>query len=279
MNPCVAAAHRWTSPSSSPPGCPLCGAVESKTRFSFPEWSIVECRRCSMAFAQPFPEPEELRELYAASYFDGEYNAEQNYVEAGDPIELWKASLDWIGRKHTPGRLLDIGAGLGFFVRAASAGGWDASGLELSEWAAEYAREKVGANVTAGSLATAGLPPGSFDVVTLWSTLEHVTEPVRLLRQAYDLLTAGGLLCVGVPNYRGWPVRVHGARASDLKREHLLYFTSLTLRQALERAGFSGLERMLFYGGTDHSLPANVLQYALRLTGISSQLMVAARRP
>jgi 2-polyprenyl-3-methyl-5-hydroxy-6-metoxy-1,4-benzoquinol methylase len=269
------------APSASEPRrcCPLCGVESIRSRFRYDGWEIAHCDACGLGVAQPLLTDAELRDLYTEEYFDGRFNPAQNYLETGDDRQLWEATLNWIESRTRVGRLLDVGCGCGFFLRAAAERGWSVAGFDASQWAATHVRQTFGIDVRTGQLDTAGIPEGSYDVVTLWSTLEHVPDPWATLERVATFLRPGGMLCIGVPNYRGWGALLHGAKESNFKREHLYYFTLSTLQRSLERAGFTQSERMVIYGGEQHSLPRSVAQYLLRRFGWSNQLMLAAKRP
>jgi SAM-dependent methyltransferase len=73
----------------------------------------------------------------------------------------------------------------------------------------------------------------------MWQSLEHVHQPLRVLREARRLLVTGGTLVISVPNIDSLPFRWFGAAwfGLDLPR-HLTHFTPPTLRLMLEKAGF-----------------------------------------
>jgi hypothetical protein len=73
----------------------------------------------------------------------------------------------------------------------------------------------------------------------MWHSLEHVHDPVGILREAFKLLVPGGKLVVATPNIAGWPFQWFGESwfGLDLPR-HLTHFTPETLSSALTAAGF-----------------------------------------
>ena len=83
-----------------------------------------------------------------------------------------------------PGRVLDVGCGRGFLLDAFRRRGWTVEGTEMSEASSAHAREVLEIPVHVGPLETLGLPAESFDAVTLWHVLEHVTRPARCSRRS-----------------------------------------------------------------------------------------------
>src|SRR5207248_758081 len=100
-------------------------------------------------------------------------------------------------------------------------------------------REELGLNALVGSLPHHELRQESFDVITMWHALEHVHDPLDVLRQARRLLAPGGKLVVAVPNIDSLPFRWfgHAWYGLDLPR-HLTHFSAWTLKLMLQRAGF-----------------------------------------
>ena len=117
--------------------------------------------------------------------------------------------------------------------------GWQVTGLDAAVGAVREIQEGLGLRALVGSLPHPDLAPGSFDVVTMWHSLEHVHRPLAILREAFKLLAPGGKLVVACPNIASWAFRAFGPSwfALDLPR-HLTHFTPATLRAMITAAGF-----------------------------------------
>jgi len=137
------------------------------------------------------------------------------------------------------GRLLDFGCGGGSFLKRMSDQGWNVTGLDAAVGAVREIQDELGLNALAGSLPHPDLHSGSFDVVTMWHSLEHVHHPLDILREAYRVLAPGGKLVVATPNIESLPYYWFGQSwfGLDLPR-HLTHFTPKTLRDMLSTAGF-----------------------------------------
>lgn len=144
-----------------------------------------------------------------------------------------KAFPPWAGH----GRLLDVGCASGKFLRQMAAVGWTCSGIEMDPTAAARARQ-VTLDVFTGDPLGAPFAPGSFDLVTAFHVLEHLPDPLGVLRRMLLWLAPGGSVVVEVPNVAGVGARLFGRYWSglDLPR-HLVHFTPVTLTALAERAG------------------------------------------
>ena len=121
--------------------------------------------------------------------------------------------------------------------------------MEISPFAAEQARAR-GLRVTTGRLEELALPAASFDVITLYDSVEHLTDPVATLAAVRRLLVLGGIVHLVTPNVGGLQARVLGRLWYHYKPgEHLFYFAPRTLRAALEAAGlrWEGWQRSASY--------------------------------
>ena len=107
------------------------------------------------------------------------------------------------------GRYLDVGCGSGGALGVARALGWEVTGVEVDEAAAEKAT-RFTAEIHVGDMLSAPFAARRFDVVTAFHVLEHVPDPVAVLRRMLRWLTPDGLLIVEVPNAGGLGAAMFG---------------------------------------------------------------------
>lgn len=142
--------------------------------------------------------------------------------------------------KSPPGRLLDAGAGPGFFVDEARKAGWSADGVEAARWAVEWGEAQVDPPpVRHGDVQTlSGCGSCAFRVVTAFDVIEHLEDPASFLGACARVLEPGGLLVLTTPRFDSLAARLAGGRWHCLMPAHVHYFSRPSLRAALERAGF-----------------------------------------
>ena len=134
------------------------------------------------------------------------------------------------------GRLLDVGAGAGILVEAASKRGWLAEGVEPSVWLCRVANNR-GHRVVQGVLPNMQIV-GHFNAVTLIDVIEHVTDPHSLLQEIRGLLEKDGRLVLVTPDVGSFFARVLRFKWWHFRVAHIGYFNQQNLRLLLERAGF-----------------------------------------
>ena len=172
--------------------CDICG--EDATAIVDRNASVRRCRNCGFRFVSPRPTQAAIARSYSRPQ---QYDA---WLAASvERDRLWRRRFAQVAADLTPGRLLDVGAGLGTFLAVAREHGWIVRGTEVSKSAIDYARSTYGIDLTEGQLEDAALD-GPFDLITLWHVLEHLPSPSRALRRCRDLLAPGGRLVVACPN-------------------------------------------------------------------------------
>ena len=216
--------------------CNLCSSIDSRPFLSSGTHELVQCTQCGLVRTETFQHGE-------TSYSGDEYFTIKNrYVAQWDDfVTMFRTLVTKIaGYQPPPSRLLDVGAGIGTLMAAAREAGYCVQGVEISPWAAAFAREEKQLDMIAGTLAGAGLKSGAYDVVVLNHVLEHVDDPRELLAEARRVLADDGLLVVGVPNVASLMCSLKKGRWASLRpEEHLWHFAPSTLRRLLLETGFS----------------------------------------
>lgn len=196
---------------------------------------IVKCKRCGLVYQSPVPSSEEILDAY-----DGVVDT--RYVEeASGRMETFAHDLDAVERHERGGKLLDVGCHLGLFLDVAKERGWDVHGVEPSRWCVDQARSR-GLDVKHGTLESVYFDDESFDTVTMWDVIEHLSDPLAELKRMHRILKPGGLLAVSTMNVDALFPRVTGRRWPWYMQMHLIYFSKRTLHNMLTKAGYQVVE-------------------------------------
>lgn len=224
--------------------CGGCGSARAAPRLPGPP-RIVACADCGLLRLAVFPSDEARKAAYQEDYYRPETAARflgPLELVARAFRELRARAIARRGLPTTPSsappRVLDVGCGRGRMLHALRRRGWEVLGTQLSRPAQEAA-QAAGVPVRLGELPALDLEPASFDAITLFHVLEHVTDPRRYLDTVHNLLRPGGLLVIEVPDHGSPGFRLLGVRhlCTDYPH-HLYFFTRGTLSRLLHAAGF-----------------------------------------
>jgi SAM-dependent methyltransferase len=206
------------------------------------EFRLVRCNRCGLAYLSPRPVPEGIAEYYPKGYDPFMW---QRLDAMSRPLRLsvrygLRRRCQLVRRYRTGGRLLDVGCATGHFLaEMARYPGWEVTGVELSEAAADFARRTYGIHVHLGDLASARFSDCAFDVVTLWDVFEHLYDPLAILAEVRRILAPDGVLILRMPSLDSWDAHVFGPYWAGLDSpRHLAIFSRRTATQILDRSGF-----------------------------------------
>ena len=213
--------------------CVICGSGAFHFQFEKDTYRIEKCSLCDLVQVTNIPPIQKIEECYDKGFFETYYgdlssnNRKQRYeyLNFGNKLDQIEKRL---GRR---GRLLDVGCSFGFFLDAARQRGWSVAGVELSGYAAAYARDKFGLTVINKPVLDAQCDTKSFDVITMWYVVEHLPNPKDVLGHLRSLLKDDGMLVVSTANVDSYRARSEGKRwRMWIPPEHLLYFCPTTIR-------------------------------------------------
>ena len=211
------------------------GLIPTTDRFGTALADVVRCVACGHMQLERFPSEELLAEAYGDA-------ASEDYVgeEAGQRATA-RVALERIERHVAPGRMADLGCWVGFLLAEARDRGWEGVGVEPSEFASAYARDRLGLDVRTADLFEADLPAGSFDAVVLGDVIEHLVDPGAALDRIADLLRPGGVVHLALPDGGSRVARAMGARWWSVIPTHVQYFTRASLERLLRARGYEPL--------------------------------------
>jgi SAM-dependent methyltransferase len=226
---------------SEVPKCVACGGV-GHPHLMLGSHRLYRCEECGNSFCHPVPSDEALADYYRSYHLSAEEGGLYDVVDARMQADF-PAKLVMIQKLGPVGRLLDVGCGKGFFVDYCCRRGIDAAGIDLSASAIEYAKLNLEGRYYCGVLEHAGERAedlgGLFDTITMWATIEHVSDPESLLRAAVSRLKVGGMVHLDTGIGNDWMDRwLPGNVQWYDPPQHLFVFSERGLKRLCERVGF-----------------------------------------
>ena len=140
-------------------------------------------------------------------------------------------------------KLLDVGCGSGAYLAMARELGWRTYGVESNPAAAQYALKTLDLEVQTGDFGEASYPEKHFDVITMWHSLEHFSDPLQIIRKVRALLKDDGMLMIGVPNFASLDRNLFRESWNGLEIPlHAWHFTPASLQYLLKESGFEKIK-------------------------------------
>lgn len=203
-------------------------------RTSSDRFTYLKCRTCGVVSIGAVPE--DMGRFYPTSYVP--YRApSRSALDRASATERYK--LDIVERFTRAGRLLDVGASWGGFAHVAKSAGFSVQTIEMDLACCDYLKTVVGVDVECSpSVVSAISGLGTFDVITMWHSIEHLDHPFEVLDASAAHLTRTGVLVVATPNPESTQFRVLGSHWVHLDApRHLNLIPLSALCDRLERQG------------------------------------------
>lgn len=182
------------------------------------------------------PAEASYEESYWGVITDPDGQVRDRRLERAQHLDDLKTELAFI-HSLPPGKLLDVGCGLGFLLSGVEHG-WERHGVEVSSFAAQSAGQY--GCIFNGALEDANYADQQFDVVVLYHVIEHVADPLALLKELRRVLKDDGWLILGTPDFDSGAARLFGEKYRLLHDvTHISLFSNDSMHRFLRDHGFA----------------------------------------
>lgn len=277
---------RWMHAEARIP-CAVCGkrdvtVVALEDRLGKPLRSVC-CRACGLVWVDPRPDTQAIDRFYAEDY-------RQQYK--GDPQpkpkHCHRQTLGAIERAQALRprlrqglRVLDVGAGAGFFAYAMQRLGLAIDGIEPNRGYARFARETLGLERVQVGFLQGLRPEAPYDLVTIHHVFEHLPDPREAMAHLRALLAPDGRVLMEVPNIEA----TYHAPNRVFHLGHLYWFNPANLQALALQCGFA-VESLRLVPRTSHiaielrrsEAGADTARIAALLEGNAERVAAALRR-
>lgn len=227
--------------------------VESSWGVRTDEARIFECPKSGLRFRLPAPR-EKITAFYQSEYHDRMAGGEDEARTLAYRKEN-RERVQFLSRFVRRGRVLDVGCSTGLFASQLKEAGFEAMGCDISEYACQKAKEKLGEDRVFHAAVEALISqfPGTLDAITMMDVIEHFEDVVGPLRAMHAMLRPGGILFLRTPTLSSpfykvadLSYKLSGSRYKDaiLKiyhAEHFYFFTEKAIRALLLDTGYEVL--------------------------------------
>jgi SAM-dependent methyltransferase len=237
---------------------PVCWCGEADLLPFSPEY--VACAACGTLVARSGLRADEIvvrdddRAFYGKDYWLGHQTRDLGNTDILTRVraDLPERCMHWLRTllryKLPPAQVLDVGCAHGGFVALLRWAGYEATGLELSPWVVEFARQTFGVPILLGPIENQALPEQSLDAIVLNDVVEHLPDPLATLSHCARLLKSDGILVIQMPCYpegttfEEMQARQHRFLELMDGKEHLHLFSRRSARRLFDRLGFTALD-------------------------------------
>ncbi len=227
--------------------CYNCGSTEIITSFVVNRFRHVRCKNCNMVYVSP-----RLKSSIVDTLYNEQYYTEFYKIKLIPSID-YRRNVLAVNKFHQiaryfsqPGRVLDIGSGVGEVLSVFQENNWNSTGIEFNEFAADYSRKEFGLSIMNRNIYDFDSSE-KYDVIMLWGVLEHLSEPLKILKKVRELIMDTGILLLEVPSADSILVRYYERTQKPVNRiiegdRHIMLFSVQGFMEMTEKAGFFPVE-------------------------------------
>jgi 2-polyprenyl-3-methyl-5-hydroxy-6-metoxy-1,4-benzoquinol methylase len=234
--------------------CPVCENIKTRIFLECPDhflshekFTLVECENCKFVFVNPRPAENELSAYYESPDYISHTATKKGlinfvYIKVRELTLKRKFTLV---NKFTSGKsILDIGCASGELLNEFKNNGWKTLGIEPNENARRSASENYGLQVEEESFLNK-IEKGTFDVISMWHVLEHVSNLQERMKQLSTIVKDDGILVIALPNRKSFDAVFYEKfwAAYDVPR-HLYHFSPENVELLFSRYGFKLISKL-----------------------------------
>lgn len=252
--------------------CPVCQSenlssfttVKDFERTGTEIYQLNVCSHCQLKFLNPRPPENGMARYYQESYYKLSVVSHKLSTLKQQALTYWHhypqsvknsfwqtlmlkvakpLAKNKLGRQIPDfvvnGSLLEIGVGRGEFLLKMRELGWKTTGIDISPVAVNYLREHYNLNVQLANSRQLPFAANSFDIVYLSHTLEHIHDPVVVLKEICRVLKPGGQVLITTPNIGSLGRKLFGIKWAAYEPPlHVIIYETKSLTCLLSATGF-----------------------------------------
>lgn len=249
--------------------CPNCEIKASNKNFN--TWNNViysDCKNCGCSFQNPI-----IKFDYNEDHWETAIDPDgvkRNFITERDfRVKNWFGNAINFVNNLKPGKILDVGCGLGCFLSAIN-NKWQKQGHEIGKFPINYINKNYpNIETLTGDILKQNLVENSYDVIMFYHVIEHVDQPKKFLSYFNKLLKSGGYLIVGTPNNKCFVAKFLKKKFRHYGKQHVLLYSPSALKNLLEFSNFHCQEIEFPYFGTDYAKFSNLLKLCNPFTKVA----------
>ncbi len=215
--------------------------------FTYKNFYYFRCRNCQLVSTYPLVTLTETEEHYAKKYKKGNYQLLRKYAPQyssvyAEFVDILEKQLKTRNQTLIHKKVLDVGCFTGDFLKLIAQKKAEVYGVELQKQAVEIASKKFPGRIYQADVTTFKFPQKKYDIITLLGLIEHVPNPLSLIKRSHQLLNKNGILMIQTPNSSSFLAKIMKKYWPPYTPiEHIHLFSREGLEKALKKEGFSNI--------------------------------------
>ena len=227
--------------------CPSCGSIIVQQKYVCENFEIYYCPKCVLYYTVGFSD---YKEIYVDKYFIEEYREQYGKTYEEDKKNIQKLGVlrlknisRYFKNRINGLKLLEYGAGLGFFSELCEKDGINTLSIDISNYAVDYIKEKLKFEAILNDGSYLEKSDTKFDIITSFYVIEHIKDFSKLLYLFHSHLNKNGVVALATPNGSGISVK-YKFDEYKLKhpKDHFYIFTPKFLKRELKELGFKNIK-------------------------------------
>jgi len=244
--------------------CYLCGGSDftirrKSVRYGFPK-SVFECNYCNLVYLFPLEDDISTSDFYRQGF--RELPRKSIGMSTHDTNTILDTRMDQAYRRlkkvkpYIPkkAKLLEVGCAAGSFIKAVQPFVRECFAVELDSENADFVRKTL--NIEVFEKPIENLNSDKYDIICMWHVLEHVNDPIKVVKKLMSMLNKNGVLFIEVPNIYDPLLTLYKLEEFHkfyYQSPHLYYFSPKTLEKIILRAGYKPIiHNIQIYGIMNH---------------------------
>lgn len=244
--------------------CYICSSKKSHKVASVFGLNYLMCEKCNHVYTDRRLDDEGLIKYYTEDpdYFNNPYTR-KNILNLRD--QIFKPKINFVKKFSKGKNWLDIGSGDGTAVSSAKSSGFNATGIEISKTGRTFAKKHRKIDLFNGTLSDfSEQNKTKWDIVSFFGVIEHIPDPVGVLKEANKLLKKNGLALIEVPNYECFSTYFQKLTKTPDRHltipGHIMLYTKKSAEYLFKKNGFQPIAT--WYYGMD---AIELLKYMIQL--------------
>ena len=221
--------------------CPVCDGIEREPFISRMGLEIYRCTACTHRYLSPRVKFDVAEKIYMDDKTASDIYTQPLQIEI-DEIK-YQYGLDLVEQlsPSSKNKIMDLGCGAGTYLKMAERNGWkQCIGVDINQRYSDIYNGSEGIQFINSSFEA--LDPAKigtdYDVIAMWSVLEHLYDIHAILGSLHKMLRTGGLLFILVPNIESLATRLMRERSPTFAWKHVSHFSPASLKTLMKRHHF-----------------------------------------